>query len=107
MFGKGVSMDGRKVVLVFEPQAKEDVSRDRGIILVDTCGKRSEFSLETADRRERARRKRPRVVRGWASRFCREARGRVTAHTYRQENGTTTIFPASEELRQILLGESH
>ena len=92
-----------KIILSCEPQDIEGVG---GVILTDNLGKRSVF---TPKPKKGYRRKNysgnSRCLTRWAENFRREARGRITAHTYSRVNGTTTIHPVSEELRQMLLGD--
>ncbi len=107
MLGTGISVNGERVLLSPEPQETEaiDGSADRGIILVDNLGKRSVFMPKGTSRRDRARHRSKRPIRSWVSRFCSEARGQISAHTYLRVNGTVTIYPASEDLRRMLLSD--
>ena len=98
-----ITQNGEKVFLCLDPQEEEIITKTGGIILVDTCGKRDVFSLAGKGRKERARCKRPRIVRGWANRFAREAKGRIIVSTFRREGEVVTIYPASEGLKQRLL----
>lgn len=82
-----------------------DGSADCGVVMVDNLGQRDVFVPKLSTKKQRARLKTGKPVASWAARFRGQARGRVTAHTYSRENGTTTIFPVSEEFRQMLLGE--
>ena len=93
-----------EIILWPEPQEIEvfDLS-SRGVILIDYLGKKEVFVPKVRTRKERARYRNGKPFRSWARNFMVGARGRVSVHTFFRENGTTTIFPASENLMRILL----
>ena len=103
----GISPNGEYVVVASEPQSHdlETISRVRGVLLFDTCGKREEYSLEGVSRKERTKRKKERVLLGWAKSFVRNAKGNASLFTFLREESATYFFPASQELREKIFGK--
>lgn len=90
-----------KVFLSCEPQGSERINGSGGgVIMVDNLGVRSVFVPKGNHRHKNKKR-----LATWARNFAQTARGRVTVHTYARVNGTTTVHPASSELRQMLLDD--